>query len=763
MADDFVNNITTTGRLFLNQQSAGELEEIGDRDWFRLRVTKDTTYEFDVEGVDTAKGTLEDPFIRVFRDNFQQLVFNNNGGTDDNAKVRFRSDYTGFAYIEASAFRDLLTGTYRVRAKIAADDCAAGFSTDCRVVVDQGAVTGKVETRGDIDAFKGALQKNVWYRAVAFRNDSNGTPLEPTNLIVRNPDASVAGSDFDSDDARVIFRADASGDHLFTVRGDDTPVRATGDYRLVLTEVKAAEPTARSFNTEVGNRNNIQRLFGFRTYGNTIEEYEFYDANDVEESGFISQNGTEVDAKTVVNVSAADLGTLKFEAATEGRIVDSIHSRIKVNGVWSAWTTSDVTTDPAHVSTMISAAKRGSFRFSFEDTLPDNLDDGNFDGFASLTELQKEGFRRALKTWADSIDLRVVEVASGDGHVRIFGANGNGFVGTSGGGSTTNIVYNLANSEMNNPQEGQRGFMNLVRTIGKVLKINPATGLPAEFDTQSFSVMSNIAGPDSFGVFPSSPMLYDLNAAVALYGVGENDPTSRRYEFDPDRPTFATINDTVGDDDVISAEFLDTSVTIDLRGGRSSSVTVDGTVTHQFFNSYLSTVENAIGTNADDVIFGNRLDNTIDGSGGADVLYGFQGDDLLLGGQGDDKYIASLGGGNDTIREFGLGGADVIEYTSWFELDQFSNDLSFSRIDDDLMIDLNFNRRENISEGSITIVDMAQAGSQVETLRLLNGDGTSIVPDISLVSVFSGLDIGETKRFRLDSGSDSFGRLVTPV
>jgi serralysin len=65
----------------------------------------------------------------------------------------------------------------------------------------------------------------------------------------------------------------------------------------------------------------------------------------------------------------------------------------------------------------------------------------------------------------------------------------------------------------------------------------------------------------------------------------------------------------------------------------------------------------AVGTGADDVLFGSRLDDRLAGSGGHDILLGGLGNDLLEGGAGDDDLIG--GAGHDDL--YGGTGSDVLE------------------------------------------------------------------------------------------------------
>ncbi|MEM7745051.1 MAG: hypothetical protein AAF409_15200 [Pseudomonadota bacterium] len=81
----------------------------------------------------------------------------------------------------------------------------------------------------------------------------------------------------------------------------------------------------------------------------------------------------------------------------------------------------------------------------------------------------------------------------------------------------------------------------------------------------------------------------------------------------------------------------------------------------------LLSVENVIGSDGRDLLFGDKGANVLEGAGGKDKIFGKKGDDVvsggdgndvLLGGRGDDTVIG--GAGND--RMFGGRGDDVFEF-----------------------------------------------------------------------------------------------------
>nr|WP_296430627.1 calcium-binding protein [Roseovarius sp. BRH_c41] len=81
-----------------------------------------------------------------------------------------------------------------------------------------------------------------------------------------------------------------------------------------------------------------------------------------------------------------------------------------------------------------------------------------------------------------------------------------------------------------------------------------------------------------------------------------------------------------------------------------------GTAMGVFGTDTLISIENVIGTGANDILLGNELDNMLSGGAGNDNLEGLGGDDVLITGSGDDTV--SAGAGDDTVV-VGLGNKNL--------------------------------------------------------------------------------------------------------
>lgn len=98
------------------------------------------------------------------------------------------------------------------------------------------------------------------------------------------------------------------------------------------------------------------------------------------------------------------------------------------------------------------------------------------------------------------------------------------------------------------------------------------------------------------------------------------------------------------------------------RNANANSILQDTGVAGVFATEYMNisiaygtTIENAVGTQARDVIWGNEVANNINGLGGNDVIDGFQGADTLTGGTGADTFAFRFIEKGDTITDFATG------------------------------------------------------------------------------------------------------------
>ncbi|HVJ35438.1 MAG TPA: M10 family metallopeptidase, partial [Terriglobia bacterium] len=183
---------------------------------------------------------------------------------------------------------------------------------------------------------------------------------------------------------------------------------------------------------------------------------------------------------------------------------------------------------------------------------------------------------------------------------------------------------------------------------------------------------------------PSTPMPLDILAIQYLYGVNTATNTGNNTYYFRDNGNISTIWD-AGGYDTVDASGISTAngIVLDLRPGAISTFHKDQNydAVSAIAMSYTPTetqngavgpidnlIERAIGTAANDTIFGNDADNTLLGGNGNDSLQDTKGNDTLdggagadfmAGGVGDDTYIVDNVG--DTVLEIGGEGTDTIK------------------------------------------------------------------------------------------------------
>jgi Ca2+-binding RTX toxin-like protein len=96
-----------------------------------------------------------------------------------------------------------------------------------------------------------------------------------------------------------------------------------------------------------------------------------------------------------------------------------------------------------------------------------------------------------------------------------------------------------------------------------------------------------------------------------------------------------------------------TGIIVDLADGANATVTIDGGAD----NDQLKNIENIIGTDGQDTIYGNADSNYFEGGNDDDTLKGEAGTDTLYGGNGDD----TLNGGIDGDLLYGEAGQDTLK------------------------------------------------------------------------------------------------------
>src|SRR5437763_7477 len=99
MPDDYAASTATTGVVSIGGSTTGSIESTQDNDWFRVTLTAGRSYQFDLEGHDTAQGTLPNPFLELFSSTGSSISYDFDSGSGNNARITFTPSAGGTFYL----------------------------------------------------------------------------------------------------------------------------------------------------------------------------------------------------------------------------------------------------------------------------------------------------------------------------------------------------------------------------------------------------------------------------------------------------------------------------------------------------------------------------------------------------------------------------------------------------------------------------------------------------------------------------------------
>ncbi len=253
---DFPNNNTTSGRVDVGASVTGNTATVSGDDWFRVDLEAGKTYQFDLEGAPTNRGTLPDPLLKFYDGSENQISRNDDIDPDNNlnSQIVHPATATGTYYLSANS-TNLETGTYTLSVRDITppsddsadppadstnvsepdgEDLPEGITTTGRVEVG-GSVTGEIAPTLDVDWFAVELKKGKRYQFDVEGADTGRGNLADPHLWGLQDAGGQAVSGARSNDGgvgkngRVINTPDAEGTYYIAVAGADS---TTGTYTL---------------------------------------------------------------------------------------------------------------------------------------------------------------------------------------------------------------------------------------------------------------------------------------------------------------------------------------------------------------------------------------------------------------------------------------------------------------------------------------------------------------------------------------------------
>ncbi len=247
---DLPTDTNTTGEVDVGGSVTGTIAPglPTDRDWFKVELEADTRYQFDVEGVDTGRGTLANPFLWGLYDPGGSTITevrSSDGGVGRNGRDTYTPSAAGTYYI-AAAGTSAGAGTYTLSVIVlgangnseADVDFPDNNTTTGRVEVGASA-TGNVGSSGDIDWFRVDVEAGKFYQIdLEGAPTVRGTLPDPLLLVYDGFGSRFAGDDDSGTEtnSRAFFAGIAAGTYYVQVQ--DLSGEDTGTYRLSVTELE---------------------------------------------------------------------------------------------------------------------------------------------------------------------------------------------------------------------------------------------------------------------------------------------------------------------------------------------------------------------------------------------------------------------------------------------------------------------------------------------------------------------------------------------
>ena len=211
--EDFSTNISTAGRIVVDDTATGNIGTRGDRDWFAVELVADREYQIDLRGSPTGDGTLSDPYLRGIKGPDGRLiagVSDDDGGEGYNSQLNFTPTESGPHYIIAGAYSG--QGTYEVEVRDVSPQTAQQETVNGPPVFD----------------YQG-------YQIIFAENaDGSTNRVSLGTVTATDPDDDPVAYSIENGNASGLFEIDAQTGELFYVgSGEDYEAGSTPFYLTV--------------------------------------------------------------------------------------------------------------------------------------------------------------------------------------------------------------------------------------------------------------------------------------------------------------------------------------------------------------------------------------------------------------------------------------------------------------------------------------------------------------------------------------------------
>lgn len=244
--DDYSDDVDTTGILIISQPISGNIESVGDEDWFKVYLSPDITYEFKLLGNASGGGTLGTgsgtPYLEFYNIDGRYEESSSGGGTGDDPLMSYEVDEEGYYYLSVSDLYEDSTGTYTVWVTESNidDDYLDNANTTSTLTLGQ-PITGDIELPHDEDWFRVYLEEGTTYLFSLTGLDGGGGTLgdnyNDAYLRVYDPSGyyeDSAANGGEGGDPLISYEPEEDG--FYYLAALELGDKGTGTYTLLVTE-----------------------------------------------------------------------------------------------------------------------------------------------------------------------------------------------------------------------------------------------------------------------------------------------------------------------------------------------------------------------------------------------------------------------------------------------------------------------------------------------------------------------------------------------
>jgi serralysin len=228
--DTVVNNATTTSWITPNGNTAGQLGQSGDSDWFKVNLVAGRTYDFRMSGDGSLNG-LDDGELVIRGTNGAVITYTSTNGR----WIGLTAATTGTYFIEIAdgyAYDSAAEGNYLISSRMR--DTVVANNTTTATITGTGTTSGALEARDDADWFKVTLREGLTY-GFTLTGDGGANSLGRGEIAILSAGGSPLSyrSATSADPGTAALLAQTTGTYFIQVADDSLyNYDAEGNYRI---------------------------------------------------------------------------------------------------------------------------------------------------------------------------------------------------------------------------------------------------------------------------------------------------------------------------------------------------------------------------------------------------------------------------------------------------------------------------------------------------------------------------------------------------